>query len=142
MCSRFDSEWICNDSASSKSWSSSQLSLTISTFITTRLGIFVVAVLLMASIVLQKPERRVDRRQRHGTSQRSVSVASNHQILDTEPTGSDSVVSIESVSTPRGGLGDIPDTIGGTPTNSLSICGTFSPVGSMSMDPIDEEGEE
>ena len=48
---------------------------------------------------------------------------------------------IVSVSTPRGGgPGDIPDTIGGN--NPLSICGTFSPVGSMSMDAIDEEEED
>ncbi|KAL7496048.1 hypothetical protein ACHAWT_004346 [Skeletonema menzelii] len=143
-CSHFHLDWsiICDSSASKASWPCSQFGLSISTFITTRLGIFVVAVLLMASIVLPKPERRVHRRQKHGTPQRSVASSASNQIIDSEAAESGSVVSIESVSTPRGALGDIPDTIGGTPSNSLSICGTFSPVGSMSMDVIDEEGEE
>jgi len=145
MCSYFNMDWgiICDDSdsASNESWSCGQLGLTISTFITTRLGIFVVAVLLMASIVLPKPERRV-RRQKYSTSPRSISSSCvSNQIIDSEDAGSGSVVSIVSVSTPRGGgPGDIPDTIGGN--NPLSICGTFSPVGSMSMDVIDEEEED
>lgn len=141
LCSFFDMDWsiICEDSTSKESWSCSQMGLTISTFITTRLGIFVVAVLLMASIMLPKPERRVGRRQKHITSPpHSVSSPNtSNQIGDSEDVGSGSVVSL---STPRGGPEDIPDTIGGNV--HLSICGTFSPVGSMSMDVIDEEEEE
>jgi len=57
--------------------------------------------------------------------------------VESDDAGSGSVVSVVSVSTPRGGPRDIPDTIGGN--YPLSICGTFSPVGSMSMDVIDEE---
>jgi hypothetical protein len=132
MCFYFKKECA----VSKESWSCGQLGLTISTCITTRLGIFVLAVLLMASIVLPKPERRVVRKQKSSTTPRSyASLASNP--VESDDAGSGSVVSVVSVSTPRGGPRDIPDTIGGN--YPLSICGTFSPVGSMSMDVIDEE---
>ena len=139
MCSYFDGkDWsiICDDDAASKeSWSCSHLGLTISTFITIRLGIFVLAVLLMASIVLPKPERRVVRNQKSNrtTTPRSTSSSRASNQIDAEDTASGSAVSL---STPR----DIPHTIGGG-NNPLSIYGTFSPVGSMSMDVIDEEDE-
>ena len=124
-----------------ESSSCGQLGLRISTYLTTRLGIFVVAVLAMACIVLPKPERRVVQKKTKKciSSPRSAASPSSSQI-DSEDAGGESV-SILSVSTPRDRRGDIPDTIGGN--QYLTICGgTFSPVGSMSMDPIDEEEEE
>jgi hypothetical protein len=153
ICSYFEKDWITSfcDAASSKDASScAQWALTISTFITTRLGIFVLALLLMASLVLPKPERRVRQkstpkkkalRSPHSLAANSRASTLNQVESEAEETGSGSVVSISSTSVGRGR--DIPDTIGGmSPSHSLSICGTFSPVGSMSMDVIDEEDED
>jgi hypothetical protein len=141
--------WVCSyfkmDCAAAwkESWSCGQLGLTISTFLTTRVGIFVLAVLLIASIVLPKPPETtrqvVVRKQKSCTTPHSKASRVSNQV-ESEDAGSGSVVSVVSVSTPRGGPGDIPDTIGGN--NPLSICGAFSPVGSMSMDVIDEEEAE
>ena len=104
----------------------------------------------MASLVLPKPERRVRQkstpkktvlRSPHSLAASSRASTLNQVESEAEETGSGSVVSISSTSVGRGR--DIPDTIGGmSPSHSLSICGTFSPVGSMSMDVIDEEDED
>lgn len=151
MCSYFEKDWVTSfcDAASSKDASScAQWALTISTFITTRLGIFVLALLLMASLVLPKPERRVRQkstpkkkafRSPHSLAASSRASTLNQQV-ESEAEETESGLSISSTSIGR----DIPDTIGGmmSPSHSLSICGTFSPVGSMSMDVIDEEDED
>jgi hypothetical protein len=153
ICSYFEKDWVTSfcDAASSKDeLSCAQWALTVSSFITTRLGIFVLALLLMASLVLPKPERRVRQkstpkkkalRSPHSLAASSRASTLNQVESEAEETGSGSVVSILSTSVGRGR--DIPDTIGGmSPSHSLSICGTFSPVGSMSMDVIDEEDED
>ena len=106
MCSSHENEndWsiIC-EKVSKVSWSCGQLGLVIATFITTRLGIFVSAVLLMASIVLPTPEHA--RKSKRLTARKSThSISSRMPFQVDSDAGSSSVVSASSSS---GGARDI-----------------------------------